>query len=202
VAAVAAVAAVALMAAGHAQAGAVIDIEQVGPDVVATGSGSLNLTGASFLYPGFSFGGVEPDLADITVGSPSFATVDIYSVTGPSSFGPGGVAGASSGSGDLFGVVGSNGWLVVPAGYASGASLSATMTFDHRTLSGLGLAPGTYTFTLPDDTITVKIGTSSATPEPSTLVMAGIGAASLAGYGWRRRMTRDAWGHFGADGGR
>jgi hypothetical protein len=183
-----AAAALGLTAAGRAEAGVIIDIFQSGSNVVATGSGSLDLTGMThvttrMVQPSFIF----PSAAAILVGS-SGGDIDVYTpLSGPASFGSGGLTSpASSGSGDLFGINRSTGQLAVPRGYVFGTSLSGSETFDNTTLSGLGLTAGTYLFRLPGDTLTVRIG-SVAVPEPSTLALAGLGAAALAGYGWRRR---------------
>ena len=37
-----------LLSVGPAQAGYIVTLQQVGPDVVATGSGAINLTGLTF----------------------------------------------------------------------------------------------------------------------------------------------------------
>jgi len=182
-------AALALMTAGRVEASTVITLEQSGSNVVMTGSGSLNITGMTFDTSGLVNAGVTPGEAGAFPGALS-ANVDIYlGLTGPTSFGSGGFISASSGSGGLFGVQGNGGFLEVPMGYVSGASLSATDTFNNKTLSGLGLTPGTYTFNLPHDTLTVEIGVA-AVPEPSTLTMASIGALTLAGCARRRRRVR------------
>jgi hypothetical protein len=54
------------------------------------------------------------------------------------------------------------------------------------------LTPGTYVYTWGTgahaDSFTVQIGPTAA-PEPASLTLLGIGVASLAGYGWRRRRA-------------
>jgi hypothetical protein len=150
-----------MMGAGRAEAGVIIAFDEVGSDVVASASGTINLTGMSLFGSG---------------------TLIIPVVE----FGPGGSTFASSGSGTPFGVQGVEGFLVVPFGYASGQSLSSSATFVNTTISGVGLTPGTYSFHLPEDTITVQIS-PPAVPEPSTLAMAGLGAAIGLGYWYRSR---------------
>jgi PEP-CTERM motif len=174
-----------------ARAGFIITIDQVGPDVVATGSGSLNLTGLTFNGTVDSAPGVTPIFANITFGEGLISTGDDYGpLMGPSSFGPGIGDIPTSFSGDTFGVVNGIGNVRVPDGYTSGTPLSGTDTFANLTISSLGLTPGTYTYTLPNDTITVRIG--AVVPEPSTLALAGIGA--LAGLGVWARRRREARG--------
>ena len=180
------------LCAASAQADVTITIDEVGPDVVASESGTINLTGLTFFGSGTLITPVvEPSSAVVTMGLPNTGS-DLYQgLTGPSSFGPGGPISASSGSGTPFGVQGDGGFLVVPSGYVSGHGLSSTATFDNTTISGLGLTPGTYTFDLPQDTITVQISPTTAVPEPSTTLAVAVGM--LAGLGvWarRRRATR------------
>ena len=83
----------------------------------------------------------------IQVGSTSVSIDGYTGFTGPTSFGSGDVFFASSGSGDLVGIFGSAGEIIVPLGYVSGAALSDSMTFDNATFASLGLTPGTYEWT-------------------------------------------------------
>ena len=61
------------------------------------------------------------------------------------------------------------------------------MTLSGETIAGMTLIPGTYTFTIPNDTIILDIGGSSV-PEPGTLVMFGSGIIGLAGV-LRRKIN-------------
>ncbi len=186
----AASAVLALTTTGRVEASVDITIEQVGSNVVLTGSGSLNITGLSFAGT-FTVGSGVGGAGALAFVGPTFATVDDYSgLTGPSSFGSGVFTFASSGSGDLFGAYyeASGSILEVPKGYVSGSILSGTATFAHKTLSELGLTNGTYTFNLPNDSLTVQIGpAATAVPEPSTAIVAAFGAAAFITYGWSRR---------------
>ena len=58
-------------------------------------------------------------------------------------------------------------------------------TFANASFSSLDLTPGTYTYTLPHDTITVQIG-PAAVPEPATIVLVAS-ALPFALVGWLRR---------------
>src|SRR5262249_6449704 len=140
----------------------IINVQQVGSDVVATGSGSIDLTGLTFSFAAFEFGRVVPLNALIIEGPVSTTSISVYTgATGPVSFGAGTETFASSGSGDIFAMQGNGGELAVPSGYTSGTSLSATDTYSGRTIANLGLIPGTYNYTWgtggPTHTLTVQI---------------------------------------------
>ena len=55
-----------------AQAGYTVTLQEVGPDVVATGSGAINLTGLTFPYSGSVNPAIRPD-ATACAGSRSYA---------------------------------------------------------------------------------------------------------------------------------
>lgn len=79
------------LCAPEAQAGYTVTLAQVGPDVVATGSGTIDLTGLTYEYEGDSTAGLVPNEANINTGPASFEARDSYSgFTGPTSFGSGG----------------------------------------------------------------------------------------------------------------
>ena len=134
------------------QAGYVVTLRQVGSDVVATGSGAIDLTG---LGPGSDNQGqsaIEPGSASITTGPTGLSMADTYSgFSGPTSFGlgTGMVTFANSGSGDLVGILGAGPlqFLLVPRGYVSGNALSDGSTYNNATFSNLGITPGTYVWT-------------------------------------------------------
>jgi hypothetical protein len=146
-----------LLAVRPAQAGYTVTLQQVGTDVVATGSGAINLTGLTF----YQSGSLDPHVIPHSVflplhGSigistgPTSSSVDTYSgPSGPTSFGTGGPTAASSGSGDMVGIAtifwGS--FLSVPTGYVSGTDLSGMAIYTGKNYATLGVNPGTYVWT-------------------------------------------------------
>ena len=130
--------------------GFTVTISQVGPDVVWSGSGSFNTSalisnGTQLLAAGF-----QASQAIWAIGSGTNVTLDIYSgvTTYPTSFGSTGTAGALSGSGSTFAILpnGTNRNLLVPTGYVSGTVISGSTTYTNSTIAGMGLTPGTYTW--------------------------------------------------------
>ena len=98
-----------LLSVRPAEAGYTVTLQEVGPDVVATGSGAINLTGLTFDTSAFSIPRcAQPPRRGILTGSPrpTSSSVDLYTEPGgPTSFGSSGFFTlASSGSGDMVGI--------------------------------------------------------------------------------------------------
>jgi hypothetical protein len=170
-----------------ARAQAVITFLESGGNVIANGTGAVDMSGLSELTrqpPFTSSAQVQPNVAGITMGQTGVGVVSLWTgVTGPSSFGPGAVlTAASSGSGNLFGTVGGT-LIILPLPYSSLAPLSATNTYSGHTFASLGLTPGTYTWTKVSNgatVMTVQIGpAATAAPEPGTLALLGTAAVAL-----------------------
>ena len=130
----------------------VVTLDEVGSNVVATGSGQIDLTNLSLVCgpPCNSEPGLNAVGAFITTGAPnSFGVpIDLYSgVSGPTSFGSNVSAEANSGSGDLVGVQGNAHDLYLSAGYISDGHLSDSATYNNATFASLGVIPGTYVWT-------------------------------------------------------
>jgi hypothetical protein len=179
-----------------AQAGYVVDLTQQGSNVVATGSGPIDLTGLTVFRKGVAARtGVDPIDGILFTGGPARSgTFDIYqNFSGPGGFGSGGPTNASSGSGDFVGIVSGSGFLNVPAGYLSDSPLSDTSTYLSQTFGSLGVTPGTYEWTWgsgANQNFTLVIGT--VVPEPSTWAMMLLGFAGLGLIGYQsagRRRT-------------
>jgi hypothetical protein len=173
-----------------------INIDQVGNNVVATGSGDFDFTGlipdgtvsdSPLIWPANSF---------ILSGLPS-PSGDAYIGIGlPASFGAGGFHTASSATGVSTGIfeaydINSNlvPALVVPHGYTSG-TVSTSTTFANATFSSLGFTPGSYALSWNGgaDEFVVDVQ-SSVVPEPSQYgFFAVLAFAGL--LTWRRFSTR------------
>jgi hypothetical protein len=197
---VAAAAASLLASAGLARpadAAYTVTFTQSGANVDVAGSGTLDTTGLDLLGSGLG-----PDGAFVLPSGPAeatgaFADVDAYDAvfSGPSDFGSGGSTPNTSGSsGDLVGIFVDTNVLIVPLGYVSGASVSDSAVYDDETFAGLGMDPGTYTWTWGSgantDSFTIQVGPASSVPEPASLALF---APALAGLGvTRRRRSRTA----------
>jgi hypothetical protein len=172
-----------------ARAAFVLNVVQSGSNVVATGSGPLNTTALTIGGSATDGPNVWPSSGAISVGSTSSTVVLYTGISGPVTFGSGPQIFASSGSGNLVAVIaniGSQG-LYVPAGYTSNSALSGTATWNNQTIAGLGLAPGTYTYTWGSgataDSFVLNISAATpppGTPAPSSLYLVMLGILSLA----------------------
>jgi hypothetical protein len=158
-----------------APSGFSVTINEVGPDVVMSASGSLDLSGLIVVGTGvgpYGGGGIGVSTATFLMGTTGL-TFDQYSgfTSTPSSFGTGGGGNSTTTSGDVFGVVfqGAPPYeLVVPNGYTSGTAISSTQTFASASFSSLGLTPGTYTYTWgTGSSINVVVGGGGVTPTPT-----------------------------------
>jgi len=167
--------------------GFTITMEQIGSNVVANGSGAIELTGLSFLFGGIAIPNISPNTASLSVGQS--ASVDAYSaISGPASFGSGGFTFANGGSGDAVGVQGL--LVLVPQGYVSGTALSDSMTFNNSTFASLGVTPGTYEWTwgtgLRNQNFTLIIGGAGVPDGGSTVSLLSCALLGLAAL--RRKL--------------
>ena len=166
-----------------AQSSITVKIVQSGSDVVATTSGSLDLTGSTFACECGANPYIWGAYGYFHVGNAMGYVYD--SLTGSATFGPGDLAYASTSTGDVFGLAsGSN--FEVPIGYTSGSDINNTTTWNNQTLASLGLTSGVYAYSLPNDTITVDIGDVGSVPEPATWAMMLLGFAGI-GFAMRNR---------------
>ena len=176
-------------------AAVLFSFEEAGGDVVGSFSGALDLTGAEHLFLSFTSGGgaIDPSRAIATAfGSDDVTGLDAYQLSfRPSSFGSGGYTPGDA-NGSVFGLDNRSGLLFVPFGYAGGA-LSGSVSFAGATFASLGINPGEYLFSIPNDTITLSFGgegggSVNPIPLPAALPLL-IGALGLAGVFLRRRVA-------------
>jgi hypothetical protein len=190
-----ALAVIALGANRSAKAAFIVDLDQVGLNVVATGNGTINLTGLqkdSSLSGVTVSGQIQPNEGTTIVSSIAAKPADYYQgFTGPLTFGTGMDTGPSSGTGDLVGLGHSDDLIDVPEGYVSGGFLSGTSTYNNQTISSLGVIPGTYTWTwgrgANADSFTLQVNSATAVPEPASFAILGT---ALAGFGLIRGRRR------------
>ena len=191
--------------AAPASAAYVVDISQVGNDVVVTGSGSLDLAGLT--QGGGGTTSIDSDVGAhfgyLHVGS-GISGDQVYQgiITGPSSYGvtvssPAGYTVADSSTGNFVGInmqgaqTGTR-FVIVPRGYVSGTDLgTSTSVFDDVTLADLLLQAGTsYTWAWgsgqDQDSFTINVEVA-AVPEPSTWAMMIFGFASVGLLAYRRK---------------
>lgn len=176
------------LCAGPAQAGYLVTLQQVGPDVVATGTGTVDLTGLTPEFSTIQSGAfMNPTFGVLTMGTTAFTSADVYfGATGPTSFGTGADTDANSGTGDHVSIGGFEALLLLPQGYVSGTALSDSSTYDGKTFSTLGVTAGTYVWswgTGPNQSFTLQIPTAAVPDSGSTFGLLLLAVATLFGVG-------------------
>jgi hypothetical protein len=178
---------------GGADAAVVIDISDVGSNVVASTSGSADLTDLTAIDTALLFapGEVTPSKGGATAGDPG-QTLFYKGADGPKSFGTGAKTEASVGNGDFVGVFAVNPFalspvILLPQKYMSGTSLTGSSVFENQSLESLGLTVGEYTYTWGigehADSLTIKVGD---VPELSTWTMMLLAFAGIGFAGYRK----------------
>lgn len=175
-----------------------IQIVETGGDVVATGSGSLNMTAVSSMIGASQWAFIIPSAPWVTVGQTVGTGVDYYTMQNfvtPPNMGAGGFVTATSGSGGNVGVTPAT--VIVPLGYVSGTALpSSTSTWAGASLASLGLTPGSYTWSWGSgptaDSVVVNVVAASPQAVPTLGEYAMLGLASLlamSGIAYARKRT-------------
>lgn len=149
-----------ISAATNAHAAYTLNFVQSGPDIVVTGSGSLDITGTALTAtPANCVGGVGlASINTVCIGGGStglYIAVAFAAVTGITS---GAFTTANSATGPAVFVTGTA--LYLPTGYVSGTSISNSSTFTGQTYASMGLTVGaTISRALPSgDTLVIKVG--------------------------------------------
>lgn len=201
----------------RARADFVFSMAQVGSDVVLTGQGSMyvnELFNDMLPEPTLIRPQVNPGAPSVSLSVLTLDTVDAYTIilgepdlpftiTGPNNFGTGGAGnGAEGGSSDSFGFgfAGSGSdrrfSIFVPQGYAGStlpALLENSTTFFNQTYASLGIAPGSYSWTMTSalepltESISLTVAPAPIPLPPTALLLAG-GLVALAAL--RRRPAR------------
>lgn len=185
-------AAVAAFVSSSADAAVTISITQNGANVVSTASGTFDTTLSS---PGgapisaYSLAIVPSGGFDIT--GVSGGLINFYSLTGPTSFGSGGVTPYDTTSGLPIGLNAFAGVFFLSSSYVSNSAIASSGTINNATLAGLGLTTGVYEYTVGGNSLTINVGQSveGSVPEPATWAMMLLGFAGI-GYALRRRTRK------------
>lgn len=174
-----------------------VDIAQSGANVVMTRSGTIDTTGLN-LQPGVGtcdgFGRIYQ--TGFCVGLGNTATYASNALNPPiTGFNSGPFVNADAASGAA--LYGAGTFIYLPAGYVSNAPINNSSTFTNRTVSQLGLTPGTrQTYTLPSgDTLVFQVAAAppdiraTAVPTLATSWLAAM-AGAIALLGWGRLARR------------
>jgi len=164
------------------QAAVTITFSEVGPDVVAVSSGTINTAGFDSLsgfgpLRGFVGGtGIDPSLwCYIGIGLPELR-VDAYVISNWTNdntdiCNTGTQKGSLINSGDFVGLYSRSNrtdGIYVPLGYVSGEPISGTSTWPGNTITSLDLIPGTYEYTWgageDADSLTLIIAADTTNP--------------------------------------
>ena len=170
-----------------ANAAVVINVVESGSDVIFSYTGQLDLTGLG-VSGGFGNGGGGYLVPSQGQFSPGVGNYETYFLSPLTTFGSGSYTPSTSDTGvSKFGLIDLMGtYLAVPQGYTSNSSLSGGSTYSSSTFSSLGLTTGTYTTSLPSDTITMNIGVA---PVPAPLPLLGLGAAAAFSRKLKQRIA-------------
>lgn len=168
-----------------------IEVRQVGSDVVINGSGTIDLTNLNSTSSSAGNPGLNALFntgSFLSVGATGSVSYDFYSAIGAGPMGPGnGNLFSNTGTGARVGVFVDS--IIVPSGASGNFNVgSTTNTYLNQTITGLGLTEGTYTWTLPNNSkVTVQVS-SAAIPEPSSIFCGSL-VGVLLSLGRRRKIV-------------
>jgi protein with PEP-CTERM/exosortase system signal len=174
-----------------------VTLTQTATGVEAVGSGPIDLTGLSSAVGSIQGGAlVNPMFGIVVTGTTVPESLDFYlGFSGPSNFGSGSIAFASSGSGDRVEMHPAGGGIGVPSGYVSNSPLSDSSTYSGQTFAGMGITPGTYVWTWgagANQNFTLHVVAPAGVPDSgSTLGLLFLSLLGLVGVS-RFRSLRSA----------
>jgi hypothetical protein len=177
-----------------AEAVITLRVDQIGNDVIVSGSGKANLTALNFSYTSTSFQNVMTDI-QIYAGPNLFASgeVDVYEgiLTGPMTISSNPLLveepDAIASTGDLFGIITDPYQLVLPKNYLSNMELTGQSTYKNVTIADLGLSPGLGSWTW-GSSANGSLDSINLVVVPGPLPV--IGAATA--FAWSRKLRRRA----------
>jgi hypothetical protein len=178
-----------LLLQGQAKAILTFEILQTGSNVTINASGSISQLSAYEFQVSNPGGAIQADQAGIAAGVRPSCTWDFYAVNGPSNFGTGGLLEADTSSGDC--VQSYKTALGLPVSYVPGTPLSASMTFENKTLADFGLSTtsgllGEWVLTGTSEKFQVWAGPAPTANVPGPVLLLGAAAA----LGWSRRLRK------------
>ena len=178
---------------GQANALLAITMLESGSDLIVQASGSLDLSSVNPIGTNQcgQDGLLDPSFAFICTGPSNIS--DIYTVTGPTSFGSANQFNAASVSGISTGIFGAINQFYIDPNYVNNSPIVSTATFSNTSLTDLQLSsqgPGviaTWSINGSPETIELRIGSlPSSTAVPGPLPLFGAAAA----FGWSRKLRR------------
>lgn len=180
-------------------------IEEQGGDVVMIASGTINTAGLGGLSSGSCNSGINTFTGLAVAGDPGGVACDFYTIPSPTPSprpGFGGLLNSVQLPDTGVGIAGTAGTansptVTVPAGYVSGAPLSASSVFSAKSLGVIELTPGIYTVSWGSganaDSVVVEIrAPSAATPTavPTLPLFGLLFMSSLLGLLGLRKLAR------------
>ncbi len=165
-----------------AKAAFVFTVEEIGSDVVVSGTGTINLSDLVQFVSGNSEAiYIIPSQGIIGGGQDGNLATAYLTVFGPASFGSGSTkVFADLAAGDFLAIDGPNHIITLNSDYDSESFLSNSATYQNQSFASLGLDLGTYVYTWGTgenaDSLTVNVTT---VPEPATTALLVLGGCAV-----------------------
>ena len=174
-------------------ASVIIDVREVGSDVVATATGTLDLSGRSSAS-GKSIYGRFSSLSGgdrVSIGSSTSVIGSGYAGLSATTFEFASKSTtATSGSGLIFELDQATDMVYVPSGSSGILSINSSSTWTGYSISSLGLTPGTYQWDWTGGTTTESFTLNIYSPVPEPQQYALVAGMGLLGFAlWRRKLS-------------